>query len=167
MILAKYKKPLGIWLLFWCIWLVITASAWPMGKRYSPLLWPNVWGVIDWLGSSAIFVGIWLGAGHEFRRKLPKRNRFHDILMLLYFLARGFVLLALLFVVAAVRISLYRGEMGTTFAWFYALRPEPAVLRLPLIFCWLGIAPAIVAVLFGAISILFRKYDEPERIIPR
>jgi hypothetical protein len=161
--IAKYKKPLGMWLLFWCIWLVITASTWPMGKTYSPLLWPNVWGVIDWLGSSAIFVALWLASGHEFHRNLPKQTRFQDALTLLYFLARGFGFLALLFAIGAARISLYRHEVQGDLGWFLTWRPEPAILHFPVIICIFASVSGAVAFVGGVIAIVLRKYDDAER----
>ena len=167
MILAKYKKPLGIWLLFWCFWLLVTGTDYIGQGRHSPFLWPNVWGVIDWLVSTAAFVALWLAADHEFRRDLPKRDRFHDIVMLGYFLGRGLALIALLGMIGAVRVSLYRGDLQINFASFRPSWREPSILEVPFLFCMVASAPAIVAVLFGAISILFRKYDKADQITPR
>lgn len=162
MIFAKYTKPLLIWLGCWCLWLVVTGTSLFGLLSHSPLVWPNVWGVIDWLVSSAAFVALWMAAGREFRRDLPKRNRFHDLLMSGYFLARGFALIALLSIIGAVRVSLYRGNVQIDWASFHPSWREPSILELPFILCMVVGASGIGAFLARVISISLGKYDQLE-----
>ena len=91
MILAKYKKQIGEGFFAWSLCIALTGTAW-MLKGRSPLAWPNVWGVIDWLAWAAIAIAIFQVAGTQLSRELPNRSRLQDALHLLGFFAHWPVL---------------------------------------------------------------------------
>ena len=101
MIFAKYKRRLAMWLFFWLLLVAMTATDF---KEDSRLLRPDVWGVIDWLVSLAVFTALWLGSFVS-DRELPKQNRLHDALLTLRFLALDLIPLAILFEIDANWLS--------------------------------------------------------------
>src|ERR1044071_8076257 len=104
--LAKYKKQLGEWFLTWSLWITLTGVPWIMKGR-SPLVWPNAWGVLEWLTwSAAGAVIVQLGSAH-LTRELPKRSRLEDALLLLKVFAYWLIVVAIFFAIAAGRIYLY------------------------------------------------------------
>lgn len=163
--IAKYKGPLGLWLFFWCFLLVTAVIYW---EGDSPLLWPDVWGVIEWLASSAVFAALWAAVGLELDRQSRNGNRLQDILASLSSLARDFALVALMFAIGALRIALYRGEARADLAWFYGFGPEPFIFHSPFIICFFASISAIGAFSARIIAALFRTYGEQDDpITPR
>ena len=158
MVLAKYRKLLREWLIFWSIWIGMASIAW-MADDIQPLVWPNAWGVTDWLGSSAVFVALWAGARSQFNRGIKNGNRLEDLLLILGRLVCGLGLLAILSATAALRITLYGWRFDPSMP-MHPSKFEPSILRLPFYFVMVAIVNGLVAFVGGLIVVLTRKYDK-------
>src|SRR5262249_44548801 len=108
MVFAKFKKHFGFCLLLCWWWPALDVSRWVAGLQ-SPLLSPNIWGVMDWLGWSTMVIACFALATRPLIRELPGQNRLADMLSVLRRAAEWLASLALMFVVAAGRAWLFLG----------------------------------------------------------
>jgi hypothetical protein len=161
MILAKYKKQIGEGFFAWSLCIALTGTAW-MLKGRSPLAWPNVWGVIDWLAWAAIAIAIFQVAGTQLSRELPNRSRLQDALHLLGFFALWLAGVGFFCAIAAVRIYLYvytwnaRPDIRLVIETFRHHQAVKISIIIFLFISWTG----ILTFLCRMIAVLTRRYDD-------
>jgi len=107
--LAKYKKQLSEWFFFWSLYIAITGIEWIV-DGHSPLVWPNVSGVIDWLGWSATAIAIWVIGSAQLSRDLRKRKRLEDAVLLVSFFARWLIGIVIFCALAVLRLRFFVWE---------------------------------------------------------
>jgi len=105
MVSARYKH--ATFCFFSWFWLNTSdAMEWAMNDR-SPLVWPNVWGLIDWLVWSALTIAMFCVATRPLLRVLPGRDRLADLRSVARRLLEWLVSLVALTGVALARAWLY------------------------------------------------------------
>lgn len=166
MILAKYKNELGEWFSTWSLWITLTGIPWIMKGR-SPLVWPNVWGVLEWLTWSAAGAAIvQLGSG-QLTRELPERGRLEDALLLLKMFAYWLIGVAIFFTIAAGRIYLYVWDASPDLRLFVdTLGRQKAIKLSVVVFVGLN-AFGLLTFVCRMIAVLVRRYDGSETLNQR
>lgn len=109
MISEDQKERLAMAGLIWLGLLGERAVDWVMKGR-SPLVWPNFFGVVEWLAWTGAAGGIAEIAYHQLRTELPKQSRLGDALSLISYFLRWLLVMACLFALIAARFVLFAGD---------------------------------------------------------